>query len=199
MFCLIHSHLASTSTSCPRTETLSDMPHAQTLFTPLPELYIFSLRLCTFSFFLFSFLRTLFSVHLSHYGLAISSGVENEVLISLLINLSSPEVPESLPASQNDDWHFYLFGEISVGAKLNFNGSCIPPVRGAIHYWMIVMLFVASVDLWYISCRGPKVGTLGKEAVWCVDGVLTTAQWREDRKFKSTLAVYLPHFQRDRK
>lgn len=86
------------------------------------------------AFFLFSFLRTLSSVHLSHYGLAISSGVENEVLISLLINLSSPEVPESLPASQNDDWHFYLFGEISVGAKLNFNGSCIPPVRGAIHY-----------------------------------------------------------------
>lgn len=82
----------------------------------------------------FSFLLTLFSVHLSHYGLAISSGVENEVLISLLINLPSPEVPESLPASQNDDWHFYLFGEISVGAKLNFNGSRIPPVKGAIHY-----------------------------------------------------------------
>lgn len=64
---------------------------------------------------------------------------------------------------------------------------------------MIVMLFVASVDLWYISCGGPKVDTLGKEAVWYVDGVLTTAQWREDRKFKSTLAVYLLHFQRDRK
>lgn len=133
-------------------------PHVQTLFTHL-------LNFCTFSLCaLCSLLRTLFSVHLSHYGLAISSGVENEVLISLLINLSSPEVPESLPASQNDDWHFYLFEEISVGAKLNFNGSCIPPVRGAIHYWMIVMLFVASVDLWYISCRGPKVGTLGKEA-----------------------------------
>lgn len=49
---------------------------------------------------------TLFSVHLSHYILAISSGVENEVLISLLINLARPEVPESLPASRNDDWHF---------------------------------------------------------------------------------------------
>lgn len=53
-----------------------------------------------------------------------------------------------MPESQNDDWHFYLFGEISVGAKLNFNGSHIPLVKGTIHYQVIVMLFVASVDLW---------------------------------------------------
>lgn len=132
MFCLIHPHPPSPTTSCPGLETLSDMPAAQTLLTLLLDLYIFPLCLCTL--YSFSFLLTLFSVHLSHYGLAISSGVENEVLISLLINLPSPEVPESLPASQNDDWHFYLFGEISVGAKLNFNGSCIPPVKGAIHY-----------------------------------------------------------------
>lgn len=109
------------------------MHAAQTLLTPLLDLYIYSLCLCTSLLFLFS-PPTLFSVHLSHYGLAISSGVENEVLISLLINLSSPEVPKSLPALQNDDWHFYLFGEISAGAKLNFNGSHIPPVKGAIHY-----------------------------------------------------------------
>lgn len=141
----------------PGAETLSDM-RAQTLFTLLLDLYMFSFCLCvslcpshslclTLLFLPFC---TLFSVHLSHYVLAISSGVENEVLISLLINLPSPEVPESLSVSQNDDWHFYLFGEISVGAKLNFNGSRIPPVKGAIHYWMIVMLFVASVDLWYV-------------------------------------------------
>lgn len=128
---LPHSSLPST-TPPPRPETLSDMAAAQTLFTLSLDVYIFSLCLCTLCS--FSFLLTLFSVHLSHYGLAISSGVENEVLISLLINLPSPEVPESLPASQNDDWHFYLFGEISVGAKLNFNGSRIPPVKGAIHY-----------------------------------------------------------------
>lgn len=106
------------------------MPAAHTLFH---WMFIFSHSVCALSA-PSLFLATLFSVHLSHYGLAISSGVENEVLISLLINLPSPEVPESLPASQNDDWHFYLFGEISVGAKLNFNGSRIPPVKGAIHY-----------------------------------------------------------------
>lgn len=69
-----------------------------------------------------------------------------------------------------------------MGAKLNFNGSHIPPVKGAIHYWMIVMLFVASVDLWYVVCGGPKVGRLGKKAVWHIDGVLTTVHWREEWK-----------------
>lgn len=41
------------------------------------------------------------------------------------------------------------------------------------------------------------MGTLGKEAAWCVDGVLSTTQWREERKFKSILDVH--SFERDRK
>lgn len=43
------------------------------------------------------------------------------------------------------------------------------------------------------------MGTLGKEAAWCVDGVLTMAQWREERKFKTILAVYSPPSEGDRK
>ena len=43
------------------------------------------------------------------------------------------------------------------------------------------------------------MGTLGKEAAWSVDGVLTTAQWRGERKYKTILAVYSSAFEGDRK
>lgn len=133
------------------------LPWAKTRFW----IYIFPHFVCAFS--------PSFCVFTPFISLCLGSlqCIENELLISPLINLPSTEVPPSLPAWQNDDWHFYLFGEISVGAKLNFNGTHIPPVKGAIHYWMIVMLFVASVDLWCMECGGPKVGTFGKEAVRC--------------------------------
>lgn len=87
------------------------------------------------------------SVHLSHYSRGISSGVYNEVLISPLINLGGSGVPSRSP--ENDDWHFYLFGEISVGLNWILM-DCASPVKGSIHYLMIVMLFAAHVDLWYV-------------------------------------------------
>lgn len=40
-------------------------------------------------------------------------------------------------------------------------------------------------------------GGLGKKAVWCVDGALTTASWRGE--WKTVLAVYLPPFERNKK
>lgn len=72
------------------------------------------------------------------------------------VNLSSHQSPQPRSASVSAGITKWWLALLLVwrnkcgGAKLNFNGSCVPTVKGTIHYWMIVMLFVASVDLWYV-------------------------------------------------